>query len=100
MMKIKFADNPELSCNNPTEQKLYKDGTHYGWLFMVSIYTNKSSSEIDTLLSNANIATITIETEAGETVSTITGYTKVTNVIIKYSDTNVVDIQITKTDAE
>ena len=104
-MQIKFKDGTIKQCTNPTEQKMYRNGLDVGWVLMFSITDTMTSNEADDILSADNIESLTFfdDTSEENAVSkTITGYTDVNYIIIKYGDdiNTVAEIQLRKSETK
>jgi hypothetical protein len=105
-MKIRFLDGTVKDCSEPIEQKLFRSKVPYGWVMAFTLNSVSDSSEVDALFSDGNIEKLVllkeVETEAGEVVTeevtTISGYGKLSSIIIKHSeDGTKAEIQLTKT---
>ena len=99
-MKVKFKDGTIKSCNAPTEQKVFKSGVPAGWILLLNLVGSTTSAEIDTLLTDENIAELAFMSDNEETtLFTITGYDKVSSSTIRYAEdasSTRVEIQLTK----
>ena len=79
-MKLQFVNTQEVLIQELSENKNYSGI----WTISFTIQGLYSSSELDKLFTEDNITTLTIVGE--NNVKTITGYTKVTKMIIRYSE--------------
>lgn len=106
-MKVKFNNGEIFECNTPTETKLFRSGEPYGWLLRFSLIGDITSSQLDDLLEMDNISmlvfTPSVILSEGDTVIdkndiALSGYEKVSSVVINYGDTSSTraDIQLTK----
>ena len=99
-MKVKFKDGTIKSCNAPTEQKVFKSGVPAGWILLLNLVGSTTSAEIDTLLTDENIAELAFMSDNEETtLFTITGYDKVSSSTIRYAEdasSTRLEIQLTK----
>lgn len=98
-MKVEFKDETVKSCTAPTEQKVFRGDNGAGWVLMLTLIGEISSSELDSLLTTANISELTFTTDAGVEISTANGYDKVSSCTIRHAenpqDTRA-EIQLTK----
>ena len=103
MMKVKFANGIVKSCAAPTEQKVFKSGMGAGWILILKIVGEITSTELDSVITAENIASLDFlpETDNGEdkTLFTLSGYEKVTSSTIRHAEditTTYAEIQLTK----
>ena len=101
-MKVKFANGVVKECAAPTEQKAFKAGIGVGWILLLRLIGETTSTELDNLLTEDNISPLEFitETEDGKdkTIFTLSGYNKVTSSTIRYAEgeNTVSEIQLTK----
>lgn len=96
-MKIRFKNDTEAVCLNPTEQKLFKNGASAGWVCTFSIVGDVDADTLDTLLTEENISKIQLLSDNGTLISEAANYEKIASVIIRYSEAGGrADIQLTK----
>ena len=101
-MKIKFANGVVKECAAPTEQKAFKAGIGVGWILLLRLIGETTSTELDNLLTEDNISPLEFitKTEDGKdkTIFTLSGYNKVTSSTIRYAEgeDTVSEIQLTK----
>lgn len=97
MMNVKLKDGTMARCSNPIEQKIFKGGESAGWICSLTLSERLNSTEIDRLITAENMSEMTFLSDEGETVVTLSGYSKLTSAVIRHSDVNgSVDIQLTK----
>ncbi len=98
-MKVEFKDETVKSCTAPTEQKLFRGDNTAGWVLMFSLIGEITSSELDSLLTTANISELAFLTDAGVEITEADGYSKVSSCTIRHAenpqDTRA-EIQLTK----
>ena len=96
-MLLIFKDGTKLSCSNPTEQKIFKNGEDAGWLCAVTVSGDLNSSKVDTLLTPENISTLAFCSDEGKELFNIDGYNKVSSVVIRRSEAlGSAEIQLSK----
>lgn len=102
-MKVKFANGVVKECAAPTEQKAFKAGIGVGWVLLLRLIGEITSTELDVLLTEDNISSLEFmtTTESGEdkTIFTLEGYNKVTSSTIRYAEGEediASEIQLTK----
>ena len=100
-MKVKFKDGTIVECSTPTEQKVFRAGESAGWILSFALIGNITSTEVDAMISNENIADLTFESQGeNDTVNTIllSGYNKVSSAIIRHDDNEKsrVELHLTK----
>lgn len=97
-MNIKFKNGVTLETNNPTEQKVVKSDGSSGWILAFSVYTPMTSVTADGIFTTDNISEISVLDTEGEVEQTITGYEKISSLIIRYSNSaeSRADVQLTK----
>jgi hypothetical protein len=96
-MYVKLKNGTTVNCSNPIEQKIFKGGTDAGWICSLSLTSRLNSNEIDELVTADNMSEMTFFNDDGETIVTLSGYSKLTSAVIRHSDINgSVDIQLTK----
>lgn len=102
-MKVKFANGVIKECTAPTEQKAYRSGIGVGWILLLKLTGEITSTELDNLLTAENVESLEFltETESGEdkTLFTISGYEKITSSTIRYAENSAdtqSEIQLTK----
>ena len=97
-MNIKFKNGVTMETNNPTEQKVVKSDGSSGWIMAFSVYTPMTSATADEIFTVDNISEISVLDEGGNAEQTITGYEKISSLIIRYSNsaTSRADVQLTK----
>lgn len=110
-MKVKFKNGTETEVLNPTEQKLFKNGSPAGWICTFSLTGNTDTDVSDTadtldadtldaILTEENISKIQFLSDKGGLISETANYEKIASVIIRYSEAGGrADIQLTKTEA-
>ena len=98
-MKITFKNQAAKPCTIPTEQKVFRGGSPTGWLVIFSITGGISSSELDELTVSENISSLDFSDDNGNTLFTLTGYTKLSSAVIRHKENateTVAEIQLTK----
>ena len=96
-MFVKFKDGTTQNCSNPTEQKLFKSGEAAGWLCAFVVSGIMNSTDVDSVLTADNISNLEFCNDEGTKLFEISGYTKVTSVVVRYTETSgSVEIQLTK----
>ncbi len=96
-MKAKFNDGTTVNCTSPVEQKLYRSGASVGWMCSFRLTDTLTSNDIDTVLTEDNISKIIFVDDGGNELFEIEGYTKLSSVIIRYSESGAaVEIQLSK----
>ncbi len=96
-MRIRLKNGTEKSCTNPVEQKVFRAGAAAGWLCSFGFKENITSTELDEILTDDNISELTFCNDASEELFTITGYTKVTSTVIRYSEAATeIEVQFSK----
>lgn len=99
-MKVRFKDGVVKDCTAPTEQKIFKsvDGKT-GWMLMLRLIGEITSTELDNILTTDNIATLEFFSEDNIPLFTLDGYDKITSSTIRHSEDTTstsVEIQLTK----
>ena len=97
-MDIKLKNGTTVETSNPTEQKVVKSDGTSGWIFAFSVYTPMTSVTADEIFTADNISSISVLNSDGIIEQTITGYEKISSLIIRYSNSAVArtDVQLTK----
>lgn len=96
-MLVKFKDNTTKLCQNPTEQKLFKNGEPIGWVCALVIMDDMSSTEIDNLITPENFSELDFFTDDGTELFQISGYEKITSLVVRHGQpTGTIEIQLTK----
>ncbi len=96
-MKVKLKNETVLSCNSPTEQKIFRSGDAAGWILSLGLLKSMTSDEADLLITSENFSKLLFLSDEDEELFGIDGYEKVASVIIRHSDeAGSVDIQLTK----
>lgn len=93
-VKIQFADGTEKAVTNVLEQKIIQGGVDIGWTLAIPIREVLSSEQVDALVSVPNISHLVITRDDGSH-HTLTGYNKVTSVLVRY-DPGVTEVQVSK----
>ena len=104
-MKMTLKNGTMLETSNPVEQKLFKQlGGTTGWVMNITIHTPMTSVEADALLTPDNISALQLSVPATEEGAEekepviITGYDKVSSLMVRYSKdlSSTVDVQLSK----
>lgn len=102
-MKVKFKDGTIRRCSSPIEQKVFRGGESAGWILMLKLLGETTSSELDSILTPENITELEFFTATeygtGEALFTLSGYEKITSSSIRYAEdiaSTTTEIQLTK----
>ena len=103
-MKVKFKDGTIKKCSSPIEQKVFRAGTSAGWILMLKLLGETTSSELDGIMIPENISelefiTTTEDYGIDEALFTLSGYEKITSSSIRYAEdmaSTITEIQLTK----
>lgn len=101
-MKVKFKDGTIRRCASPIEQKVFRGGESAGWILMLKLLGEITSSELDSILKPENITELeffTTENGVDKALFTLFGYEKITSSSIRYAEdmaSTITEIQLTK----
>ncbi len=96
-MTIKLKNGASVEVSNPMEQKVVKSDGSTGWILAFSVHSTMTSTMADEIFTEDNITELVMLDEGG-TEQLITGYEKVSSLIIRYANGSGArtDVQITK----
>lgn len=97
-MIIKLKSGAVAEVSNPVEQKVVKSDGSTGWILAFSIYSPMTSTMADEIFTEENITELAMLDEEEKTEQLITGYEKISSLIIRYANGSGArtDVQITK----
>lgn len=95
-MQLKFKNGDIYDVKNLLEQKAYK-GTKDGWMISFTINGHLNSNVLENLTTSDNISILTVIGDDSNT-TVITGYDKVTSLIVRHNEigNETAEIQLTK----